>query len=75
MGSTSIRDVGSLFGGLNIGAQDLLAGKISNNISATGKSDSASFQSFLSNSSNAADMNIIIFFISISFLENIFYWL
>ena len=55
MGSTSIRDVGSLFGGLNVGAQDLLAGKISNNISATGKSDSASFQSFLSNSSNAAN--------------------
>lgn len=55
MGSTSIRDVGSLFGGLNVGAQDLLAGKISNNISTTEKSDSASFQSFLSNSSNAVD--------------------
>ena len=55
MGSTSIKDVGSLFGSLSIGAQDLMANKISNNISATGTSDSASFKSFLSASSNADD--------------------
>ncbi len=55
MGSTSIKDVGSLFGTLNIGAQDLMANKISNNISTTATSDSASFKSFLSASSNAEE--------------------
>ncbi len=55
MGSTSVTDVGSLFGSLNIGMQQLTAGKLSNTISQTTSSDSASFQSFLSQSKSSPE--------------------
>ncbi len=55
MGNTSVNDVGSLFASLNIGAQSLAAGKLSNNISQTGAGDHTSFKDILSQNSEKPD--------------------
>ncbi|MBR1861209.1 MAG: flagellar hook-length control protein FliK [Lachnospiraceae bacterium] len=55
MGSTSVRDVGSLFGGLNVQAQDIMAGRLSNNIPTKTMGDSASFKDFLDTGKTSAE--------------------
>ena len=50
MGSTSVKDVGNLLGGLSIGAQNMMMGKISTDA----KSASLGFKSFLT--AGQADM-------------------
>ncbi len=47
MGNTSVQDVGSLFGNLNVGTQSLIANRISSTASTVKQSGSANFQSYL----------------------------